>query len=168
VLFCIWRDENLVKSCYPRRVARPSVSDLLKMAASSVPTNDREAELIRRVSRGEHEAFYELVRPCERAIYFAAMGVLGNSTDAEEVAQETILKAFKALPNFRFQAKFAPGLSRSPSTKLARNSGRTTAIFTSQSIPSRNVRKATIAPGTSPTGATFPPKSYRERSCERR
>ena len=95
------------KILLPRRVARPSVSDLLKMAASSVPTNDREAELIRRVSRGEHEAFYELVRPCERAIYFAAMGVLGNSADAEEVAQETILKAFKALPNFRFQAKFS-------------------------------------------------------------
>jgi hypothetical protein len=134
------------------------------MTASSVPTNDREAELIRRVSRGEHKAFYELVRPCERAIYFAAMGVLGNSADAEEVGQETILKAFKALPNFRFEAKFSTWIIQTPSTKLARNSGRTAAIFTSHSIPSRNVRKASTAPGTSPTGATSPPKSYREGS----
>jgi len=77
------------------------------MPAPSSQTNDREAELIRRVCRGEHEAFYELVRPYERAIYFAAIGVLSNPADAEEVAQETVLKAFNALPNFRFEAKFS-------------------------------------------------------------
>jgi RNA polymerase sigma-70 factor (ECF subfamily) len=77
------------------------------MAAPSLQTNDREAELIKRVCRGEHEAFYELVRPYERAIYFAAKGVLNNPADAEEVAQETVLKAFNALPNFRFEAKFS-------------------------------------------------------------
>ena len=77
------------------------------MPAPSSQTNDREAELIRRVCCGEHEAFYELVRPYERAIYFAAIGVLSNPADAEEVAQETVLKAFNALPNFRFEAKFS-------------------------------------------------------------
>lgn len=77
------------------------------MPAPSSQTNDREAELIRRVCRGEREAFYELVRPYERAIYFAAIGVLSNPADAEEVAQETVLKAFNALPNFRFEAKFS-------------------------------------------------------------
>jgi RNA polymerase sigma-70 factor (ECF subfamily) len=77
------------------------------MAASSWQPNDREAALIERVCNGEHEAFYELVRPFERAIYFAAMGVLNNPADAEEVAQETVLKAFNALPNFRFEAKFS-------------------------------------------------------------
>ena len=46
------------------------------MAAPSLKTNDREVELIQRVCRGEHEAFYELVRPYERAIYFAARGYL--------------------------------------------------------------------------------------------
>jgi len=77
------------------------------MPAPSSQTNDREAELIRRVCCGEHEAFYELVRPYERAIYFAVVGVLSNPADAEEVAQETVLKAFNALPNFRFEAKFS-------------------------------------------------------------
>ena len=77
------------------------------MAARSIQTNDREAELIRRVCNGEHECFYELVRPYERAIYFAAKSVMGNPADAEEVAQETVLKAFNALPNFRLEAKFS-------------------------------------------------------------
>jgi RNA polymerase sigma-70 factor (ECF subfamily) len=75
--------------------------------AASLQTNDREVELIKRVCRGENEAFYELVRPYERAIYFAAMGVLNNPADAEEAAQETVLKAFHALASFRFEAKFS-------------------------------------------------------------
>ena len=77
------------------------------MVAPSTQANERETELIQRVCRGEHEAFYDLVRPYERAIYFAAKGVLDNPADAEEVAQETVLKAFNALPNFRFEAKFS-------------------------------------------------------------
>jgi RNA polymerase sigma-70 factor, ECF subfamily len=77
------------------------------MAAPSPQTNDREAELVQGVCREEHEAFYELVRPYERAIYFAAIAVLSNPADAEDVAQETVLKAFNALPNFRFEAKFS-------------------------------------------------------------
>ena len=76
------------------------------MAASDLSSNDIEVELIQRVCRGEHEAFYDLVRPYERAIYFAAMGVLNNSADAEEVAQEAVLKAFNGLAQFRYEAKF--------------------------------------------------------------
>ena len=79
----------------------------MNMAAPSTQLNERETELIQRVCRGEQEAFYELVHPYERAIYFAAKSVLDNPADAEEVAQETVLKAFNALPNFRFEAKFS-------------------------------------------------------------
>ena len=77
------------------------------VATPNPQPNDRELELIQRVCRGEHEAFYELVRPYERAIYFAAMGVLDNPADAEEVAQEAVLKAFNALPRFPREAKFS-------------------------------------------------------------
>jgi RNA polymerase sigma-70 factor, ECF subfamily len=66
-----------------------------------------EAALIERVRGGEHEAFYELVRPHERGIYLAALSVLNNDADAEEVVQEAILKAFKALPRFRGEARFS-------------------------------------------------------------
>ena len=82
------------------------------MAAPGIQINEREAELIQRVCRGEHEAFYELVRPYERAIYFAAKGILDNPADAEEVAQETVLKAFNALRNFRFEAKFSTWITQ--------------------------------------------------------
>ncbi len=69
-----------------------------------------ETQLIDRCLDGDHEAFYELMRPYERAIYFAAMGVLNNPADAEEVAQEAVLKAFNNLPQFRREAKFSTWL----------------------------------------------------------
>jgi RNA polymerase sigma-70 factor (ECF subfamily) len=69
-----------------------------------------EAELIRRVCQGDKEAFYGLVRPCERAVYVAAVSILNNPADAEEVAQEAVLKAFSGLARFRGEAKFSTWL----------------------------------------------------------
>jgi RNA polymerase sigma-70 factor (ECF subfamily) len=66
-----------------------------------------EADLIARVCRGEHEVFYELVRPHERGIFMAALSIVNNDADAEEVVQEAILKAFKAIGKFRGEAKFS-------------------------------------------------------------
>ena len=68
---------------------------------------DGEAELIMRVQSGDHDAFYDLVRPYERGVFMAALAIVNNDADAEEVAQEAILKAFKALGRFRQEAKFS-------------------------------------------------------------
>lgn len=69
-----------------------------------------EADLIKRVCDGDREAFYELVRPCERLIYATAISVVKNPADAEEVAQEAILKAFSNLASFRAESKFSTWL----------------------------------------------------------
>lgn len=69
-----------------------------------------EAELIRRVCQGDKDAFYGLVRPYERAVYVAAVSILNNPADAEEVAQEAVLKAFTHLAEFRAEAKFSTWL----------------------------------------------------------
>ncbi len=69
-----------------------------------------ESELIQRVCQGDKEAFYSLVKPCERGIFAAAMSILNNPADAEEVAQEAVLKAFSALPRFRGESKFSTWL----------------------------------------------------------
>lgn len=70
----------------------------------------RESALIRRVLAGENELFYELVQPYERAVFIAATTILGNDADAEEVAQEAMLKAFKYLARFRQESKFSTWL----------------------------------------------------------
>src|ERR1700682_1497287 len=70
----------------------------------------REQDLIAQVQRGQHELFYELVRPYERRVYAAAMAILRNEADAEDVAQEAMLKAFANIRQFRAEARFSTWL----------------------------------------------------------
>jgi RNA polymerase sigma-70 factor (ECF subfamily) len=70
----------------------------------------REQDLIARVQRGENELFYELVRPYERRVYAAALAILRNEADAEDVAQEAMLKAFAKIRQFRAEARFSTWL----------------------------------------------------------
>jgi len=81
-----------------------------KQPAAQEQGNVLEPVLIRRVLGGDAEAFYQLVRPYERAVFLAAVAIVKNDADAEEVAQEAILKAFKALGRFRREAKFSTWL----------------------------------------------------------
>ena len=60
-----------------------------------------EDMLIRRIRDGERDLFYELIRPYERRVYAAAFAILRNEADAEDVAQEAMLKAFKHIRQFR-------------------------------------------------------------------
>jgi RNA polymerase sigma-70 factor (ECF subfamily) len=80
------------------------------MSSSKPHWDANEAELIQRVGQGDKEAFYGLVRPYERAVYTAAILILNNPADAEEVAQEAVLKAFSHLAGFRREAKFSTWL----------------------------------------------------------
>ena len=69
-----------------------------------------EETLIRRIREGEHELFYELIRPYERRVYSAALSILRNQADAEDAAQEAMLKAFKHIRQFRAEARFSTWL----------------------------------------------------------
>ena len=83
---------------------------------SVVPTKRQgdasEAELIERVLGGDEEAFRELVRPCEHAVFMATQVILNNQADAEDAAQEAVLKAFANLAKFRGDSKFSTWLIR--------------------------------------------------------
>src|ERR1700678_3052467 len=70
----------------------------------------REQDLILSVQRGQHELFYELIRPYERRVYAAALAILRNEADAEDAAQEAVLKAFKHIRQFRAEARFSTWL----------------------------------------------------------
>jgi RNA polymerase sigma-70 factor (ECF subfamily) len=69
-----------------------------------------EAELIAMSCAGDRDAFYCLIQPCERGVFTAAMSILNNAADAEEVVQEAVMKALAALPRFRGEAKFSTWL----------------------------------------------------------
>jgi RNA polymerase sigma-70 factor (ECF subfamily) len=70
----------------------------------------REQELLAQVQRGHNDLFYELVRPYERRVYAAALAILRNEADAEDVAQEAMLKALANIRQFRAEARFSTWL----------------------------------------------------------
>ena len=70
----------------------------------------REQQLIARIRGGDREAFYELIRPYERGVYAAAFAILQNEADADDAAQEALLKAFKHIRQFRAEARFSTWL----------------------------------------------------------
>jgi RNA polymerase sigma-70 factor (ECF subfamily) len=72
----------------------------------------REQELLRRVQAGEKELFYELIKPYQRRVYTAAFAILRNEAEAEDAAQEAILKALSHIHQFRAEARFSTWLTQ--------------------------------------------------------
>lgn len=66
--------------------------------------------MIASILKGETNLYHELIRPYERSVYRMALGFMKNEADAEDVAQEAFLKAFRNLREFRGQAKFSTWL----------------------------------------------------------
>lgn len=83
-------------------------------AAVSLVTTTREGkreltsedELIRRAQGGDLEAFCLLAKSYERRVYTLALHYCRDSHDAEDLAQEVWLKAFRALGGFRLESGF--------------------------------------------------------------
>jgi len=80
------------------------------MNARQMHLEKSEAELIAMSCAGDRDAFYCLIQPCERGVFTAAMSILNNAADAEEVVQEAVMKALAALLRFRGEAKFSTWL----------------------------------------------------------
>jgi len=74
-----------------------------------VPT---DAELVQQVRNGSRRAFSELMRRHQQRVYWTARRLIGNHDDAEDVAQETFVKAYLALGDFRGDASFFTWLYR--------------------------------------------------------
>jgi RNA polymerase sigma-70 factor (ECF subfamily) len=69
-----------------------------------------ELAIIARILAGERELFHDLIRPYERGLYLAAYSIMQHEADAEDIAQEAVIKAYKALKNFRGESKFSTWL----------------------------------------------------------
>ena len=79
----------------------------------TTPSNPEfDAECIRRILAGEKHLFHDLIRPCERSIYFLLLSLLANEAEAEDVAQETFLQLWRRPTVLRTSLKsrkfFAP------------------------------------------------------------
>jgi RNA polymerase sigma-70 factor (ECF subfamily) len=81
--------------------------------------NPDERQLIARILSGEKDLFHDLIRPCERMVYLTVLGMMKDEAEAEDVTQEAMLKAYRALASFHAESKFSTWL-----VAIALNEGR--------------------------------------------
>ncbi|MGH9526581.1 MAG: RNA polymerase sigma factor, partial [Terriglobales bacterium] len=73
----------------------------LPVGAPALAGPDSDAAVVAAVRRGERARFHELVARHQAALYRAALAILRSPEDAEDVTQETFLRALQHLDQFR-------------------------------------------------------------------
>ncbi len=81
------------------------------------PVEIEDAQLVARSLRQDHEAFGQLIDRHAAKIVNLAYRMVGNRAEAEDLAQEAFLTAFKALSTFRADSKFSTWLYRIATNK---------------------------------------------------
>ncbi|MBP1655338.1 MAG: polymerase, sigma-24 subunit, subfamily [Bacteroidetes bacterium] len=71
-----------------------------------------DAELVQEVRNGNRQAFTELMRRYQERVYWTARRIVGGHDDAEDVAQETFVRAYLNLGEFRAESAFFTWLYR--------------------------------------------------------
>ena len=80
--------------------------------AEAPPHHDLDLELVRRVQRGDSAAFDLLVRKYQHRVVALIGRYVQDWSECQDVAQDTFLRAYRALGNFRGDAQFSTWLHR--------------------------------------------------------
>lgn len=83
-----------------------------EVAAEVRPGDAEDRDLVVRTLAGERRAFGELVRRHQRAVFGIALRTTGDRQVAQDIAQETFLRAYRALGRFDVARPFSPWLYR--------------------------------------------------------
>ena len=105
----------------PRAAAHPSLALNTRSAAPSIPVNKspvaessepKDGDLVERAQQGDMIAYETLVLRYRGKVFALAYSVVGNPEDANDIAQETFVRAWRALGRFRGQSSFYTWLYR--------------------------------------------------------
>jgi RNA polymerase sigma-70 factor (ECF subfamily) len=91
-----------------QRIPSRRLSELVKERRMA----DADAELVLQTQKGSPAAFEELVRHHQRMIHSLTFRMTGSLADAEDLAQETFIRAYEQIGTFRGTAKFSTWLYR--------------------------------------------------------
>jgi RNA polymerase sigma-70 factor, ECF subfamily len=84
----------------------------MKTSCATIVDNDSDGVLVAAAKRGDRQAFEALVLRHERRVLAVAQRITNNREDAEDVAQESLHKAFLHLGDFRERSRFSTWLTR--------------------------------------------------------
>ncbi len=104
----------------PATPAATTTPDRATRSANSAAEAAYDAELVRRFHGGDESAFVEIMSRYREKIFTIALSLLRNRSDAEEIAQDTFIRAHRGLVRFRGDSSFATWLHRI-AVNLARN-----------------------------------------------
>jgi RNA polymerase sigma-70 factor (ECF subfamily) len=104
------------------------------MAEQMTPESDLDQELVRRVQRGDSAAFDALVRKYQHRIVALIGRYIADWSECQDVAQETFIRAYRALPNFRGDSQFYTWLHR-----IAVNTAKNHLVASSRRPPTDDV-----------------------------
>lgn len=93
-------------------VLRPVPGDAEAVRRITEPAEDVDAQLVQRVQRGDQRAFEMLVVKYQRRIERLIARMVRDTDLVEDIAQETFIRAYRALPNFRGESAFYTWLYR--------------------------------------------------------
>lgn len=71
-----------------------------------------EMALIRRVQRGDQEAFAQLLQAYEKPVYNLCLRMTGNAEDAADMTQEAFLKIWRGVEQYKFESSFSTWVYR--------------------------------------------------------
>lgn len=74
--------------------------------------DDSDADLIRAINDGNQDLYYELVKRYEKILYNFGLRMCNDSSDAEDMVQDTFLNVYRYLNGFRYETKFKNWLYR--------------------------------------------------------
>jgi RNA polymerase sigma-70 factor (ECF subfamily) len=84
----------------------------LSTARKTLPSGITEAEAIERAKNGDAYAFEQLYSMHKRRVYSLCLRMVGNTAEAEDLAQEAFLQLFRKIGTFRGESAFSTWLHR--------------------------------------------------------
>jgi RNA polymerase sigma factor (sigma-70 family) len=95
-----------------RKPAKAAEGTLPRSAGPPQHTEVEEGELVLKAQRGDLHAYDDLVRRYQERIYATVYHMTSNHEDANDLAQETFIKAYQALKSFKGGSSFYTWLYR--------------------------------------------------------
>jgi RNA polymerase sigma factor (sigma-70 family) len=135
--------------------------------ADARPTARDEAQMVAAILAGDRDLYHRLIEPYELSVYRMALSFMKDETEAEDVAQEGFLKAFRNLASFQGESNFSTWLISIALNEARKRLRRQNTVWMEslEELPKR--REAKFRRRSWETGGRFPPKCWSDARCER-
>ncbi len=144
-------------------------TDESRPAREADPLREKELEQIRRVRAGEVDAFEYFVRTYQRKLYRLVLSLVRDGAEADNVTQESFVKAFRALPDFKGESSFETWITRIAINAVRDRARRKKPVVSFSDLAAAEDEGSSDVPrAIEPTDGTSPERDSLSREIRRR